>query len=92
MAESGRRLASRLPLASSGSKRSLGGYAHVRQCYRGDTRLLRAGCFTTAYYLIRLRTGKDIRDLSSGNVGARNAGRVIGKVGGTITFLGDAEL
>ena len=48
------------------------------------------GCFTTAYYLVRLRTGKDIRDLGSGNAGARNATRVVGRVGGAMTLVGDA--
>lgn len=48
------------------------------------------GCFTTGYYLVRLRTGKDVRSLGSGNIGTRNVGRVIGKLGLVITFLGDA--
>lgn len=48
------------------------------------------GCFTTGYYLVRLRTGKDVRSVGSGNVGTRNVGRVIGKLGLVITFLGDA--
>ena len=47
------------------------------------------GCLTTAYYLIRLRLGDDIRQHGSGNVGARNAGRVLGPVGFATAFVGD---
>ncbi|HUA68929.1 MAG TPA: glycerol-3-phosphate acyltransferase [Candidatus Saccharimonadales bacterium] len=47
------------------------------------------GCFATAYYFVRLRTGKDIRKVESGSVGARNAGRVLGKTGFLVTLLGD---
>src|SRR5262245_50638104 len=47
------------------------------------------GCFSTAYYLVRWRTGQDIRSLGSGSAGARNASRVLGKGGFAITFLGD---
>lgn len=36
------------------------------------------GCVVGAYYLVRLRTGQDLRALGSGNAGARNAGRVFG--------------
>src|SRR2546429_7013270 len=36
------------------------------------------GCFTAGYYWVRWRTGQDIRDQGSGNVGARNAGRILG--------------
>ncbi len=47
------------------------------------------GCFATGYYLIRARTGKDLRTIESGSLGARNAGRVLGKAGFAITLLGD---
>jgi len=39
------------------------------------------GCFCAAYYLVRWKTGKDIRDFYSGTAGARNSGRVLGKSG-----------
>src|SRR5947207_7623420 len=48
------------------------------------------GCIATAYYLVRLRTGQDIRQLGSGNVGGRNAGRVLGRPGFAIVAVGDA--
>ena len=47
------------------------------------------GCFATGYYFIRARTGKDLRTIASGSIGARNAGRVLGKAGFAITLLGD---
>lgn len=47
------------------------------------------GCFTTGYYLVRGRTGQDVRELGSGSVGARNVGRVLGRVGFVTTLLGD---
>ena len=48
------------------------------------------GCIATAYYMVRLRTGQDIRQLGSGNVGGRNAGRVLGRFGFMIVAVGDA--
>jgi glycerol-3-phosphate acyltransferase PlsY len=36
------------------------------------------GCVSTAYYLVRLRTGTDVRTQASGTAGATNAGRLLG--------------
>jgi acyl phosphate:glycerol-3-phosphate acyltransferase len=47
------------------------------------------GCFTTGYYLVRWRTGQDIRALGSGSTGARNASRILGSRGFVLTLLGD---
>ena len=47
------------------------------------------GCFATGYYLVRARTGRDIREIESGNIGARNVGRLLGKSGFIITTVGD---
>lgn len=47
------------------------------------------GCFATGYYLVRSRTGRDIREIESGSIGARNVGRVLGKSGFVITTMGD---
>lgn len=47
------------------------------------------GCFATGYYLVRARTGRDIREMESGSTGARNVGRVLGKSGFALTVLGD---
>lgn len=47
------------------------------------------GCFATGYYLVRARTGQDIREVESGNIGARNVGRVLGRSGFWLTVLGD---
>jgi len=48
------------------------------------------GCIATAYYVVRLRTRQDIRQLGSGNVGGRNAGRVLGRAGFVIVAVVDA--
>lgn len=48
------------------------------------------GCFSTGYYLVRFRTGKDIRKLGSDSVGASNVRRILGWRGFIITFAGDA--
>jgi len=47
------------------------------------------GCFATGYYFVRARTGKDLRQIESRSIGARNAGRVLGKTGFFVTLLGD---
>ncbi|MBI3853247.1 MAG: glycerol-3-phosphate acyltransferase [Verrucomicrobia bacterium] len=46
------------------------------------------GCFTTGYYLVRWRTGTDIRQWGSGSVGAKNVGRFLGRLG----FIATASL
>lgn len=48
------------------------------------------GCFSSAYYLVRWRTGGDVRLHGSGNAGATNAGRVLGKWAFVVALLGDA--
>jgi|SRR4051794_8790894 glycerol-3-phosphate acyltransferase PlsY len=47
------------------------------------------GCFTTGYYLVRFARGQDVRELGSGNVGAKNVGRILGVPGFIFTLLGD---
>ena len=48
------------------------------------------GCIVGAYYLVRWRTGRDLRALGSGNAGARNAGRVLGRGGFAASMIIDA--
>jgi glycerol-3-phosphate acyltransferase PlsY len=48
------------------------------------------GCFNAGYYLLRWRDGRDLRQLGSGNAGARNAGRVLGRPAFVAVFLLDA--
>jgi glycerol-3-phosphate acyltransferase PlsY len=48
------------------------------------------GCLATGYYLVRARTGRDIREIESGSTGARNVGRLLGKSGFALTVFGDA--
>lgn len=47
------------------------------------------GCFTAGYYWVRWRTGQDIREQGSGNVGARNVGRMLGGTAFVATALVD---
>ena len=48
------------------------------------------GSFSTGYYLLRLRTGQDIRCLGSGTAGSRNVARTLGLAAASITLAGDA--
>lgn len=47
------------------------------------------GCWVTGYYLVRWKTGQDIRTLGSGSAGARNVGRVLGPWGFRMTLSAD---
>lgn len=47
------------------------------------------GCFSAAYYVIRLLFRRDIRTVGSGNAGARNAGRMFGFGWFAVIFLLD---
>jgi acyl phosphate:glycerol-3-phosphate acyltransferase len=48
------------------------------------------GCIVAAYYVVRLRSGKDVRDSGSGNAGARNVYRSGDRVAAALTLLLDA--
>ena len=47
------------------------------------------GCISSGYYLVRLRTGQDVRELGSGSAGSRNVSRTLGAPGFVLTFVGD---
>ena len=47
------------------------------------------GCFATGYYLVRCKTGRDVRETGSGGSGARNVDRLLGRSGFFLTVLGD---
>lgn len=47
------------------------------------------GCLDAGYYLVRYRTGRDIREHGSGGTGARNVGRVLGRAGFIVVFVVD---
>ena len=48
------------------------------------------GSISTGYYLLRLRTGQDIRRLGSGTAGSRNVARTVGLAAAAMTLAGDA--
>lgn len=48
------------------------------------------GCVNTGFYLVRARSGDDLRTLGSGTLGARNTGRVLGRSGFILALAGDA--
>ncbi len=48
------------------------------------------GSIPSGYLLVRLKTGEDVRQAGSGNIGATNVSRALGVGGGVITLLLDA--
>lgn len=48
------------------------------------------GCLNAGYYAMKLRSGQDIRKVGSGNAGATNVGRFMGKRGFLLVMLFDA--
>jgi len=47
------------------------------------------GAIPTSYILVKIKTGKDIRRLGSGNPGATNVGRILGKKWGILVLFFD---
>lgn len=47
------------------------------------------GCLVGGYYVVRLRTGRDVRSIGSGNAGARNVLRSGDRVGAVVTIAWD---
>lgn len=47
------------------------------------------GCVNTGYYLVRVRTGRDLRRQGSGTAGALNTGRVLGRGAFATAMAGD---
>jgi acyl phosphate:glycerol-3-phosphate acyltransferase len=48
------------------------------------------GCVASGYYLVRWRSGGDVRQEGSGSAGATNVGRQLGRSGFLLTLLMDA--
>ncbi len=48
------------------------------------------GGINTGYYLVRLRTGGDIREIGSGTAGSSNVSRILGAPGFAVSIAGDA--
>ena len=48
------------------------------------------GGFSSGYWLVRWRTGRDVRTHGSGGTGATNVGRILGRGGFTVVLLLDA--
>ncbi len=59
---------------------------HALACLAGSYAL---GCLGIGYYLVRTQTGRDIREIESGSIGARNVSRVLGRSGFCVTLLSD---
>lgn len=47
------------------------------------------GCLNTGYYLVRWKTGQDLRAVGSGNAGSKNVGRILGPWGFGAALAGD---